>query len=378
MMDLYPLFEPKTNQTYTVEKDGVGLISRNLYDWTKKQKADHAANKLNQEQIDYLEFLELDWNHSSSSVNQWENCLKVYRKQRLINRRFEPVVGEVYDAEVTGNILTVKNLAQWCHENRVFFQKGKISKERLQKLKSVNFAFENENANTRDYAWAHNFKVYSSLMAKNPSFKPKKRKVYTVTVKGEKLSSDITHWIDYQRMEKRRNALSKEKIETLDGIKFAWSVDPKHKRYSYPEMVALLLECYAKKGLPSPNEKYQGKPLGQWMKRTVGFLNIPKERQFLSQQARDQLNPVMNLLKLYEKSYLGGKHEWERNLEVYSEHFKKEPKFKPEIGKTYKAKVGVVTQSVKLYKWANNQKSRYSKRILEKDQVQKLKNLKVI
>jgi hypothetical protein len=245
-------------------------------------------------------------------------------------------------------------------------------------LKSVGFAFENENKNTRDYAWAHNFKVYSKLKEKNPNFKPKKRKIYTVTVKGEKLSSNVTHWIDTQRMMKRYGKLSKEKIETLDGIQFAWSVDPKHKRYSYPEMVSLILEYYETKGLPTPSLKYKGKPIGAWMKRTIRQLNVPKSRQYLSEKVREELNPAMNILKLFEKNYAGKKYEWERNLLVYADLKSKDKRFKPVRGEVYRLKVGAVMQSVKLSGWVSNQKKRYSKRELARDKVQKLKALKII
>ena len=378
MLDRYPLFEPKPDQSYTVERDGVGLVARNIFQWTRTQKQAFAQNKLSQEQLDYLEFLDLDWGSSpKTSVSQWENCLKVYNKLRLQDRRFEPVAGLVYDAEIYGNTVKVNNLAQWCHQNRVLFQKNKIPADRLQKLNSVCFAFENENSNTRDYAWAHNFKVYSQLKSKDPNFKPVKRKVYTVTIKSEKLSSVVTQWIDTQRMMKRKNKLSQEKIETLDSIQFAWSVDPKHKRYDYSEMVSLLLEYYQKNGLPSQNVKYKSRPLGEWVKRTVNFLNKPKDLQFLSVKALAQLEPAMHIFQLYRENKMGRRYEWERNAKLYYQFRQLEPKFKP-LDKTYKSKVGEVTQYVNLYNWAKNQRRSYRKRKLDRDQVQKLKDLRVI
>lgn len=378
MLDRYPLFEPKPDQSYTVERDGVGLVARNIFQWTRTQKQAFAQKKLSQEQLDYLEFLDLDWGVSpKTSVSQWENCLKVYNKLRLQDRRFEPVAGLVYDAEIYGNTVKVNNLAQWCHQNRVLFQKKKIPADRLQKLNSVCFAFENENSNNRDYAWAHNFKVYSHLKAKDPSFKPAKRKIYTVTVKGEKLSSNVTSWIDTQRMFKRKNKLSQEKIETLDSIKFAWSVDSKHKRYDYNEMVALLLEYYQKNGIPNETVKHKSRPLGHWFKRTMKFLNTSKDRQFLSAKALAQLEPAMHIFQLYRENNLGGRYEWERNVKLYSEFRKQNLNFKP-LNKNDKATVGEVIQSANLYTWATNQRRAYSKRKLDRDQVQKLKALRVI
>jgi hypothetical protein len=379
MLDRYPLFEPKPDQSYTVERDGVGLVARNLFQWTKIQKQAFSQKKLTQEQMDFLEFLDLDWSAApKTSVDQWETCLKVYNKIRLQDRHFEPVAGLVYDAEIFGNTVKVKNLAQWCHQNRVLFQKNKIPADRLQKLKSVCFAFENENSNTRDYAWAHNFKVYAHLKAKSPNFKPVKRKIYTVTIKGEKLSSNVTLWIDTQRMMKRKNKISQAKIETLDGIQFAWSVDPKHKRYDYPEMVALLLEYYNKNGLPSKSVKYKSRPLGEWTKRTAGFLNVKKEAQFLSEKALIQLEPAMHIFNLYSQSFLGGRYSWERTLNLYSQFRLKDTKFKPLKNKIYKAKVGEVVQSANLKVWVINQRLSYRNRKLDRDQVQKLKALRVI
>ena len=74
MLDRYPLFEPKPGQSYTVERDGVGLVARNIFQWTRTQKQAFAQKKLSQEQLDYLEFLDLDWGVSpKTSVSQWEN-----------------------------------------------------------------------------------------------------------------------------------------------------------------------------------------------------------------------------------------------------------------------------------------------------------------
>ena len=96
-------------------------------------------------------------------------------------------------------------LGKWCSKQKVYYKQGKLSKDKIDKLESINFNFDIRTINT----WDQNFNLLKEFISKyNRS--PKQKESY----KYIKLGS----WCEMQKIYYRKGKLSQERIDKLKEI----------------------------------------------------------------------------------------------------------------------------------------------------------------
>ena len=185
--------EPKNKEKYK----GIGLCT-----WLEKQRSLYNQGKLSEEKIQKLKVLGFIFEYT---VNyEWEHNLELYKEFKEKYNR-EPKVTERYK-EI--------NLGSWAEKQRNLYSQGKLSDERIQKLKECNFDFENNYRKLKYIKyWELCFKLYKEFKEKY-NREPKSTERYK--------EIDLNAWLYRQRKSYNQGKLSEERKQKLEsiGVKF--------------------------------------------------------------------------------------------------------------------------------------------------------------
>ena len=185
--------EPKNKEKYK----GIGLCT-----WLEKQRSLYNQGKLSEEKIQKLKVLGFIFEYT---VNyEWEYNLELYKEFKEKYNR-EPKVTERYK-EI--------NLGNWAEKQRSLYSQGKLSDERIQKLKKCNFDFENNYRKLKYIKyWESCFKLYKEFKEKY-NREPKSTERYK--------EIDLNAWLYRQRRSYNQGKLSEERKQKLEsiGVKF--------------------------------------------------------------------------------------------------------------------------------------------------------------
>jgi hypothetical protein len=151
----------------------LGERNREVYAWVSRNRKMYRAGKLSKEKIQKLEDINFPFAASSAIGGKWERYFELYRSG-VINH----------------------SIRSWVTLNRKLYRLGKLSEEKLNKLKGINFYFKT----TKGEAWERDFELYRN---------------------GTK-NQTVYSWIAENRKHYKRGKLSEEKIKRLQEINFTF------------------------------------------------------------------------------------------------------------------------------------------------------------
>ena len=219
--------------------------------WVTGLRQSYRQNKLPQEKIRKLETIGFAWDGRESLWQRFYEALLAYKKSEghcNVPRRYP------------------KNpqLAAWVSIQRVFYSKGKLAKERIQKLEAAGLQW-----NRRESEWQHS---YEGLLEFN-----RKHGHCNIPAKYAK-NPQLGSWVFLQRQYYHEAKLSRAKFKLLDSIGFEW--DPLETFWQ--QMFEELKSFRKKNGHCNVPAKYPDCPqLGRWVNRQRNcFVNakLSKER----------------------------------------------------------------------------------------------------
>ena len=238
----------------------------NIGTWLSIQKVSYRNGKLSKERIEKLEsigvkFIELN-NELENKWNDNFNVLKEYI--------------EKFDKEVTiSTVYNNHNIGEWLDRQRSRYRNGKLSKERIEKLESINIILTNVN----NKKWNDNFNVLKEYIERYNNM-PKYTEEYN--------DNSIGRWLSKQKALHRNGKLSKERIEKLESIGVFNTIQKVEKR-TWDETFNLLknfIKDYHR--FPKYNEKYNNYNIGGWIVKQKSLYKQGK----LSKERKQKLESI--------------------------------------------------------------------------------------
>ena len=252
--------------------------SRELADWVRRQRRDHAREVLDGERAARLEALGFVWDpearaweglfrrlalfrqaHGHCKVpDDWQpdpelavwvtEQRRLWQRDKLDGRRQRRLeeVGFVWDPEAAhwealfaalerfkwlygharvADVLPEKpDLGEWAKAQRQAWEKGRIDPERQRRLDEVGFVWDLEAAD-----WAVSFAALSRFHAGHGHCDPPASE-----------PGPLRDWVGQQRRLHRTGRLAAERAERLDGLGFVWNPAEKHWNDMFDAMAAFI------------------------------------------------------------------------------------------------------------------------------------------
>ena len=196
-----------------VDKDGNGY---NLGIWLASQRSIYKKEKLSPERKELLDQIGMRFKNTRNFITWSEAYLlaEIYFKEYgnlEVNLYFKTSNGKNFDENGY-------NLGSWISIQRKAYNKGNLSKEKIELLEKIGMRFEKAHSFEGWYTLAESyFKKYGNLKIKQ-DFK---------TLNGVDKDSNgynLGVWIKSQRQAYKKGMLSKEKIELLEQIGMVWQL----------------------------------------------------------------------------------------------------------------------------------------------------------
>jgi superfamily II DNA or RNA helicase len=168
-----------------------------LAKWVTFQRERYKKNRLEKDRIVQLKSIGFIWDFK---VDRWEKFFKDYKK-------FKEKYG--HKPMETSKNKSEKILGVWASKQRVDYNKNKLSKNRIDKLESIDFIW-----NQLESSWNESFDSYKAFKEKygrEPTSESK--------VESEKL---IGVWVLTQRERHRQRKIPKNRMDKLESIDFSW------------------------------------------------------------------------------------------------------------------------------------------------------------
>jgi len=197
-----------------------GKTSKNvqLGNWVENQRTAYKKGKLSSEQIESMNGIGFEWvRHKIVGWDGRFEQLKDYKKDHG-------------DCNVPRKYKANPQLASWVNTNRTKYKNGKLSKERIESLQGIGFSWAggvsrgrrsaNEGESTArggatsSVSWDERFQQLSEYKDQNGHCR--------VPAKKYEPNPQLGLWVDRQRQLFKKNKLSPEQKERLDGIGFIW------------------------------------------------------------------------------------------------------------------------------------------------------------
>ena len=239
-------------------------------------------------------------------------------------------------------IISGIKLGSWVYNNRTNYKKGKLSKDRIDKLESLPYWSWGK---TRDVLIPWN-KKYEIL--KKYGKIPKQSEI----ISGLKLGN----WVGHNRTNYKKGKLSKDRIEKFESLSY-WSwgkITDKKSLIPWDDKYEILKK-YGK--IPKISEIISGIKLGNWVHDNRK--NYKKEKL-----SKEKINKL-NLLSYW----LWGKITDKKSLIPWDDKY--------EILKKYgeMPKRSEIISGVRLGVWVDNNRHNYKKGKLSKDRIEKFESL---
>ena len=254
------------------------------------------------------------------------------------------------------------SLGTWCKTQR--YRKEKLTEERMQKLKQINFRFEDKN----DLIWQQKYELAKKYFE---YYKNSEIPIDFKTNDGityDKSGVYLGKWCDHQKQRKRKNMLSEERIKKLNDINFNFE---NKTEISWHKMYNLVKKYYKHFGNTEIKKDFKtkdgitydknGVSLGSWCD------NQRTKQEKLSQEKTRKLEEINFRFQSKDDFY------WQKmyNLaKIYNEHYGN-----LEIPSKFKTKNGIDydENGETLGSWKESQRASFKKNTLEEEKIQKLK-----
>ena len=212
-----------------------------LGNWVGVQCMENNKNKLSKERLEKLKTVNFSFNILE---DLWDEGFKYL--QDYFNREGHSNVNSRYQTD------DGYALGSWVANQRTYGNQNKLSKERLEKLKTVNFSF-----NILEDLWDEGFKYLQDYF---------NREGHSKVVKGYKTNDGypLGNWVVHQRTYGNQNKLSNEQLERLQSVNF--SFNPHQDQWD--EGFKYLQDYFNREGHSNVHSRYQtddGYALGEWV-----------------------------------------------------------------------------------------------------------------
>ena len=169
--------------------------------WITRQKIIYNKKNLPQDRIDKLNSIGIVWDQKA---DWWEQTFNDYKKFRTEWNR-EPLH--------TAKDKFERDIAVWVTRQRKSYKKNKLLKDRIDKLNSIEFVWDQKSDN-----WEQTFEDYQT-------FKKKHGREPSNSSKDE-FERFLAHWAVAQRMGygRKKRATPQNRIDKLKSIGFIWDV----------------------------------------------------------------------------------------------------------------------------------------------------------
>ena len=189
-----------------------------LGNWVENQRTAYKKGKLSSEQIESMNGIGFEWvRHKIVGWDERFEQLKGYKKDHG-------------DCNVPRKYKANPQLASWVNTNRTKYKNGKLSKERIESLQGIGFSWAggvsrgrrsgNESGGTTargatsSVSWDERFQQLVEYKDQNGHCR--------VPAKKYEPNPQLGLWVDRQRQLFKKNKLSPEQKERLEGIGFVW------------------------------------------------------------------------------------------------------------------------------------------------------------
>ena len=300
-----------------------------LATWVNIQRINYKKSKLAKNRIDKLNSVGFIWDQKST---WWENGFRAYRNFIIKNGR-EPSSTSKNELE--------KDSASWAQRQRVAHNKDKLSKERIDKLNSINFVWD-----LFETSWNQSFEYYKEFKEKYGREPDRESK--------EESERFVASWLNVQRVEYRRKILRKDRIKKLEASGFIWELLGTTWNRSFQKYVDFKKKYNRE---PSSESKIESeKTCGLWAGSQRGLYRknrLPKDKI-------DRLNAIGFIWNPLESS-------WERSFNEYRQ-------FKEKNGREPSREIKDESQRL-IASWANDQRKRYKMNKVSPERIAKLNSI---
>jgi len=220
----------KTINGYEYDEKGIKLGN-----WINYQRQVYNDSKLLSERKDKLEEIGMIWNILEDSWNKYYELAEAYFKHHgnlNIPGDFKTINGYEYDENGF-------NLGNWIGTQRMFYSKGKMLKERKEKLKEIGMIWNiSEDSWNKYYELAEAYYKHKGKLKMPNNFKTLNGYEYA------KNGLNLDYWMRHQRELYKKGKLLKVQIDKLEIIGMIW--DPLED--SWNECYELAKTYYKHKG----------------------------------------------------------------------------------------------------------------------------------
>lgn len=337
-------FKNKFGKTLVKERDG----HRRLYYFTKLIKTLKKKGELPVKYVEKLDSINFTW-HSVQRERYRNAWLKNYNDLLDVREEFGTIklAGLPLDDKV-------KNLKRWVSRQRTYRHQNnkRLTKFRINKLEEIGFDWKmpapdmSRRTYDGDDRWLNKLVKLTEYQKKhgdvNPSQSSKDAEIKKLGL-----------WVNVQRVAKKRNTLSSERIDALDDLGFIWDLE----RFKFSNRIQDLLEYKKLNGDFKVSSSYKGhNSLGNYVYK------IRRGKATLATWKIDELNkigfefiedPSVNKKVLLRKDWM--------------EKYDTLVKIKDEEGDVNKPKVDWHNEKIGV--WLYRQKRRNEKGLLNKKQI---------
>ncbi|OGL42749.1 MAG: hypothetical protein A2W05_02625 [Candidatus Schekmanbacteria bacterium RBG_16_38_10] len=316
-----------------------------LGSWQHAQRQMYRKGKMLPERIKRFKDIGYDWYRHKKSLDAafergFQETLKYKEQFGEANAPYEYTTSEGF------------KLGQWQTDQRQFHKKGKISKDRIQKLQEVGFKWYRYEE-LLDEKFNKGF--HESMKFRQQFGNPNAPQGYKTPE-----SYTLGSWQMSLRKFYKKGKLSPDRIKRLEEIDFKWAPKDEFMQESFDRGIRETLN-YKKQfndsNAPNIYKTQKGYPLGQWQ------VNIRQKYK------RSQLSP--DRIKILEE--IGFK--WEFREEAFEKGFQETLRYKDQFKSPHAPNKYLTTDGYKLGTWQSEQRVKYRNSKLSSDKIQRLEDI---
>ena len=227
-------------------------------------------------------------NAKSVEENKNENWNKMYRilcdyKNTFGNTTIPAKM--VYDSV---------SLGSWCMCQRVAYNAGTLSEERLEKLQSIGFSFD-----PKEDEWNRRYEQYKRYIKQNGN---------DILIETDFEGEHLGKWVQTQRGMYKAGKLSAERYEKLQSIGFIFDFAEEEWNRQFEQYKRYIKNNNGNPYIPQRMD-YEGEHLGEWVLRQRALYKTGE----LSEERCEKLQSVGFILDPIEE-------EWNRRYEQYKRY----------------------------------------------------------
>ena len=272
-----------------------------LATWVTTQRGDYKDGRIASHRRERLEKIGFEWNTNESAWEKMYAALiqfkkdighcnvppkyknkqlgswvahqrEAFRQSTLDSRRVSRLeeLGFIFDPlnalwdEIYNELAEFKNKNRHCNVPKEYSENPRlgawVSKQRLQRSKGKLSAYRFDKLNQLDFNWHTLHSFWEEMFSELCKFK--KENGHCIVPKGYEKSPKLATWVSVQRSVFKKNKLSKERLEKLTQLDFAW--DP--NKNAWEEMFSELCNFKNDNGHCSVPKDYERVPsLGNWV-----------------------------------------------------------------------------------------------------------------